>query len=214
MLYHKPVGIHSTIKDPWGRKNLEDVIQEHEELKPYHPVGRLDADSSGLLLFSRDGELTQRLLHPSSRIMREYDAIVIGHVPHDDLKARLANGIKTSDGVFSLSLLKSSYLDESSVATLRQKITRSMDLDDPAESKEWSKETITSLEDGKLSLVTVACSEGKYRMVRRVLHNANHSVLALHRTRYGNISLSSLPEGAIRVCNHLELEWLRGLIEK
>lgn len=209
MLYHKPVGVHSTISDPWGRRNLEDVMREHEILKPYHPVGRLDADSSGLLLFSRDGELTQRLLHPSNGILREYEAVVIGHVQHDDLKTRLSNGIDTSDGKFSLTLIQSSWLDEAAVDTIRKRIECSSS--NSNETNDSSRETMFNLLDGKLSLVTVSCSEGKYRMVKRVLHNANHTVIALHRTKYGNISLSSLPEGAVRECDQQELEWLGNL---
>jgi 23S rRNA-/tRNA-specific pseudouridylate synthase len=46
-LYNKPIGIHSTIGDPWKRLSLSDVIQQHSLLQQLHPVGRLDADTSG-----------------------------------------------------------------------------------------------------------------------------------------------------------------------
>ncbi len=75
--YHKPLGVHSTVGDPMGRPNLEDALPPRLA-KAFHPVGRLDADTTGLLLFSGDGQLTQRLLHPSSNVQRQYLATVEG----------------------------------------------------------------------------------------------------------------------------------------
>jgi hypothetical protein len=75
--FHKPLGMQSTIGDPMGRPNLEDALPPRLQ-KSFHPVGRLDADTTGLLLFSGDGQLTQRLLHPSSDVQRQYVATVEG----------------------------------------------------------------------------------------------------------------------------------------
>ena len=61
VLYHKPVGVISTMHDDWERQDLGNVLPDRWRLK-LHPVGRLDADTSGLLLFSSDGQITQRLL--------------------------------------------------------------------------------------------------------------------------------------------------------
>lgn len=72
-IFHKPTGILSTMKDNWGRQGLEELALEYPYMKAMHPVGRLDADTSGLLLFSSDGHLTQMLLHPSTGIEREYE---------------------------------------------------------------------------------------------------------------------------------------------
>lgn len=55
MLYHKPTGVHSVMSDPWGRKCLSDVIKDFPALNTFHPVGRLDQDTSGLLMFSSNG---------------------------------------------------------------------------------------------------------------------------------------------------------------
>lgn len=73
--YHKPTGVVSTMRDDWGRVSLAELQLEYPFLKNMHPVGRLDADTSGLLLFSSDGVLTQSLLHPSSEIPRVYEAL-------------------------------------------------------------------------------------------------------------------------------------------
>jgi 23S rRNA pseudouridine2605 synthase len=93
---HKPAGVHCTVGDPLGRDNLEGVAAPLLALG-LHPVGRLDHDSEGLLPFSRDGALTQRLLHPRHGVEKEYVATV-EHDPPPDLEGRLAAGVPTSDG--------------------------------------------------------------------------------------------------------------------
>lgn len=175
--FHKPLNMHSTVTDPWNRTNLEDVIMKYSVLKPFHPVGRLDADTSGLLLFSSNGDLTHKLLNPSSNITREYQALVDGEVIFDNLKLTLIEGIQTTIGKFPLDLIDSQY------------------------------DSTTNR-----SLVKVQCSEGKYRMVRRVLHNSGHSVISLHRVRYGNISLNELAVGEIREVTDKETEWIESLL--
>ena len=98
-LWHKPVGVQSTIGDPMGRLSISECAPR-DILPRYHPVGRLDADTSGLLLFSKLGALTQRLLHPKHEIPRRYRA-----TSTDDFtpgqRTRLENGVETSLGTFS-----------------------------------------------------------------------------------------------------------------
>ena len=67
--YHKPIGVHSTLRDDRGRPDLAAVAP-----RKAHPVGRLDADTSGLLLFSSDGALTHKLLSPRAAVEKEYVA--------------------------------------------------------------------------------------------------------------------------------------------
>jgi hypothetical protein len=57
-------------------------------------------------------------------------------------------------------------------------------------------------------------TEGKYRMVRRVLHNAGHSVLKLHRVRYGQILLENVDEGEVRVVTSSEADWAKGVAKR
>lgn len=73
--------------------------------------GRLDADTSGLLLFSRSGVLTNTLLDPSSRIEREYEAIVANAVNFETLRQRLASGVETSEGAICADLISSEILE-------------------------------------------------------------------------------------------------------
>lgn len=65
--------------------------------------------------------------------------------------------------------------------------------------------------DSARSMVRVCVTEGKYRMVRRVLHNAGHSVVELRRLRYGDIELGELAEGAVRRCSLDEEAWAEAL---
>lgn len=99
LAWHKPAGVLSTVRDPWGREGLDSVLPAAWD-GLYHPVGRLDADTSGLLLFARDGALTQWLLHPRRAIPRTYVATVEVDPP-DDLAALLAAGVETGEGVFT-----------------------------------------------------------------------------------------------------------------
>ncbi len=96
--WHKPVGVLTSTADAWGRSDLSSAVPE---LLGWglHPVGRLDKDTSGLLLFSRDGGLTQGLLHPRRAVPRRYRATVEA-VP-DDLEALLAAGVTTAEGTFT-----------------------------------------------------------------------------------------------------------------
>ena len=92
MIYNKPVGVHSTIGDPYQRLNLQSLHDTYPILQHMHPVGRLDADTSGLLLFSRDGQITQYLLNPLNKVPRIYEAIVMGHIT-DDKKLDIKNAL-------------------------------------------------------------------------------------------------------------------------
>ena len=92
--------------DRWDRPSLDNLHLKYPFLKSMHPVGRLDADTTGLLLWSRDGQLTHALLHPSVGISREYEAVVVGEVDSLVLGPKLLEGITTADGKFPAKLLK------------------------------------------------------------------------------------------------------------
>eukprot|EP00804_Cyclotella_cryptica_P009625 CCRYP_006315-RA/>CCRYP_006315-RA protein AED:0.31 eAED:0.31 QI:0/0/0/1/0/0/2/0/133 len=132
-----------------------------------HPVGRLDYDTTGLILFSADGKLTQRLLHPRRGVEKEYVATVKGQVNEDDLRAKLEEGVETTEGIHRATLVED---------------------------------------------VRLIVSEGKYRMVRRMLHNCGHSVVELRRERHGVVRLDDLKEGEFRKATDEELEWARSLL--
>ena len=99
LVWHKPRAIQSTYGDPWGRRSLTDILPP-EITKIYHPVGRLDADTTGLLLFSSQGQFTQKLLHPKNEIPRTYVAKTMPAPTQSQLE-ELALGVTTSVGVFN-----------------------------------------------------------------------------------------------------------------
>jgi 23S rRNA pseudouridine2605 synthase len=99
---NKPRGMHSTMSDDRGRPCIGDLIERkvRGNKKLFH-VGRLDADTEGLILLTNDGELAHRLLHPSHEIPKTYLATVSGSVPRG-LGKKLRAGIELEDGPASV----------------------------------------------------------------------------------------------------------------
>ena len=103
LAFHKPEGVLSTMSDPEGRETVADYIQERTE-RLFH-VGRLDVDSEGLLLLTNDGELAQRLTHPSYEVPKTYLVDVIGQVPAK-LGPQLLKGVELEDGLVKVDAYK------------------------------------------------------------------------------------------------------------
>jgi len=93
-LLYKPVGVISSSSDTHGRQTVVDLIDSDKRL---YPVGRLDADSEGLILVSNDGELTNRVTHPRYGITKTYIALVEGAPSRGTLR-RLTDGVELDDG--------------------------------------------------------------------------------------------------------------------
>ena len=99
---NKPRGMHSTMSDDRGRPCIGDLI-EHRVRGTHNlfHVGRLDADTEGLILLTNDGELAHRLMHPTYQVPKTYVATVAGTVPRG-LGKRLRAGIELEDGLASV----------------------------------------------------------------------------------------------------------------
>jgi 23S rRNA pseudouridine2605 synthase len=93
-LLNKPAGVITTASDPQGRPTVLDLVPAEPRV---FPVGRLDAESEGLLLLTNDGDLTHRLTHPSYGVDKEYLVEVEGE-PHRGALSRLREGIELDDG--------------------------------------------------------------------------------------------------------------------
>jgi 23S rRNA pseudouridine2605 synthase len=93
---HKPLGVVSTASDPHGRRTVVDLVPA-EGLRLY-PVGRLDADSSGLILLTNDGELANRLTHPRFEVEKTYRAMLGGAPVTDGALRSLRRGVELDDG--------------------------------------------------------------------------------------------------------------------
>lgn len=95
IVLHKPTSCVTTVTDPEGRRTVLDFIQDITER--LYPVGRLDYDTSGLLLLSNDGELTHRLLHPGHFVDKVYRVTVLD-LPEREAVAQLRAGVLLEDG--------------------------------------------------------------------------------------------------------------------
>jgi len=94
LILNKQAGFICSTKDPEGRKSVFDLLPENTR---WIIVGRLDLNTSGLLLFTNNGELANKLMHPSAQIDREYAVRVLGKVKEEHIK-KLTNGVELEDG--------------------------------------------------------------------------------------------------------------------
>lgn len=164
-LLYKPPGYLSAVSDARGRQTARDLVPSRERL---FPVGRLDLDSEGLLLFTNDGELAQRLTHPRYEHEKEYLVLVRGIVG-EAIISRMRRGIP---------------LDEeggTARALLRTHVRGWTWRDQPLpKGSQW---------------VTVVLREGRKRQIRRMFEATGLQVLRLIRVRMGPLTLGPLQPG-------------------
>ena len=94
LLLHKPAGVVTTARDPHGRPTVVELVPSDPRVVP---VGRLDADTTGALLLTNDGELAHRLAHPRYEVEKVYEAEVEGN-PGAAALARLREGVELDEG--------------------------------------------------------------------------------------------------------------------
>jgi 23S rRNA pseudouridine2605 synthase len=109
-MVNKPVGVVSTVQDTHGRPTVVSLVADAVagsprgedrvgESRRLYPVGRLDADSSGLILLTNDGALAQRLTHPSFEVPKTYRVRVGGGAVGESALAKLREGVRLEDGI-------------------------------------------------------------------------------------------------------------------
>ena len=91
VIFYKPAGYITSAKDEKGRKTIYDILPE--KLKKLKPAGRLDKDSTGLLILTNDGEIIQKLIHPKKQIPKVYRVVAEGKITEQDL-IKFNKGIK------------------------------------------------------------------------------------------------------------------------
>ena len=101
-LLNKPKNVISSASDDRGRRTVKDLVDEPYRL---YPLGRLDYDSSGLILLSNDGDLMQKLIHPSFEVEKTYEAVIDGLIKKEEI-ARLEKGVKIENYVSAPAKIK------------------------------------------------------------------------------------------------------------
>jgi len=96
LLLNKPKGYISTVKDTRDRKTVMDLLPKHKGR--LYPVGRLDSQTTGLLLFTNDGDVTYKLTHPKYEFSKTYRASVNGKITYEAVE-QLEQGVKLEDGL-------------------------------------------------------------------------------------------------------------------
>jgi 23S rRNA pseudouridine2605 synthase len=178
-LLNKPLGVVSTASDPEGRPTVVECVPTSARV---FPVGRLDVNSTGLLLLTNDGELAARMLHPSHHVEKEYAVTVWGEVTASEL-AELRTGVRLEDG---------------STAPARVRVTGH---GQAGRARDARARAITDLR--------VTLHEGRKRQVRRMLEAVGHRVITLHRVRFGALTDAELPVGKARRLAKDEIDKLR-----
>jgi len=182
LCFWKPYGVLTRFTDASGRPTLAEFI----DVRNVYPVGRLDADSEGLLLLTDDGVLSARLTQPRFAHPRTYWAQV-EHIPGEEALERLRAGIviqgqKTRSA--QVQLIAEPDLPERPVPI---RVRRSI-------PTAWIELTLT---------------EGRNRQVRRMTAAVGHPTLRLIRVRIGSITLAGLEPGQWRTLSSDELRALR-----
>ncbi|HRX03633.1 MAG TPA: pseudouridine synthase [Anaerolineae bacterium] len=181
LMLNKPPGILSVFNDERGRPGLETLITSNNRL---YPVGRLDADSEGLLLLTDDGEMTLRLSHPRYEHVKTY-YVLLNRAPGTDTLARVRRGIDLGDGTTAPSDWKV--------------------IDKPP-----SVHPLPDTEQPDGAWIRVIMREGKKRQIRRMAAAEHLNVRRLIRVQIGPLMLDrKLKPGQSRPLNRSEIQRLR-----
>lgn len=173
LVLNKPRGCLSTMHDPHGRPCVARLVPT-KRYPGLFPVGRLDFDTTGLLLFTTNGDAGQRMLHPSMHVWKHYVALVRG-VPTARELDRLRHGVEI-DGA---------YAQPAEVELL--------DTSDPA--------VVPVAPEGVPyghAVVGLRIHEGKKHQVKRMLKAVGHDVVRLHRDSFGPLELGDILPGCWR----------------
>lgn len=183
VLLHKPVGYVSTAYDPQRRQTVLDLLPEELRRLRLYPVGRLDLDTSGLLLLTNDGDFALRMTHPRYSMQKHYEALVEG-CPSETALNALRRGVEIVED--------NGQLHKTTSAKVRL-LGRERTSQSRSQENCWLALTI---------------HEGRKRQVRRMLAAVGHPVLQLVRTGIGPLTLDNLPPGKWRYLTERELEQL------
>ncbi len=187
VLVNKPKGVITTTRDPEGRRNVLDLLppalRKDERL---FPVGRLDADSIGLLLITNDGDLAYQLTHPKFGIAKEYRVMCAGLASEEQVRS-LRRGMflvtPSSDGTRSA---KRASME--SVRVVKRFLDRNR---------------------GDRTLFSITLREGQNREIRRMMARVGLKVRDLERVAIGPLRAPELKPGQVKLLGKKDVEKLR-----
>lgn len=188
ILLNKPVGYVTTLSDEKGRPTVKDLIA-NVGVRLY-PVGRLDMYSDGLLLCTNDGELTNRLTHPSHDVAKVYRAVVLSRLSPEDV-ARLSEQIEI-DGY----RIRPVEVEFEKYATLGNNVATA---------------SLPAATDRVATVVRFTLHEGRNRQIRRMCAYHGYRLASLTRIRIGKIELGDLPRGKWRALTEDEIAYLKSI---
>ncbi|MEM1355604.1 MAG: pseudouridine synthase [Planctomycetota bacterium] len=207
LMVNKPRGIISTNDDPENRKRVIDLIDDKLlASQRLYPVGRLDADSTGLILLTNDGELTHRLTHPRYEVPKEYRVTVVGRVGEEDL-AKLKKGLYIADAE-SIAKSKSDHPEAAAASAAAGRPPK------PG-AKKAQVESVrilnaqTDRSRGDRTMLAITLKEGQNREIRRLLARLGFKVRKLKRVSVGPLRLRTLRSGNWRPLTTPEVRKLR-----
>ncbi|MCC6580625.1 MAG: rRNA pseudouridine synthase [Phycisphaeraceae bacterium] len=185
ILLNKPRRVVTTASDPLGRKTVMDLVDWPDGPRVF-PIGRLDADSSGLLLLTNDGELAMQLTHPSFGVPKQYMVSVKGRVEEADIE------------IFRRGLM------------LAHRQPRGMD----PRIKRAAVSEVKLLgygrgDTGDRTRLSVTLREGQNREIRRLMAKVGFKVRRLERVAIGPLVLKGMASGQWRLLTEREIRGLR-----
>ncbi|MFP4145590.1 MAG: pseudouridine synthase [Phycisphaeraceae bacterium] len=175
LMLHKPRGVISTTRDPEGRKTVTQIVNAPFAARLF-PVGRLDADSTGLILLTDDGELTNRLTHPRYEVAKQYQVSIRGRLGEEDLE-------KMRKGLF----LASTGKPGQGPAAKRASVDRVRIV-----GREMDRAR------GHRTQLEITLREGQNREIRRLLARLGYKVRRLKRVAIGPVRLKGIAPGQWR----------------
>ncbi|MEE3392948.1 MAG: pseudouridine synthase [Lachnospiraceae bacterium] len=214
LMMNKPAGVLSAARDP-RQETVLDLIEEPKR-KDLFPAGRLDIDTTGLLLITNDGKLAHYLLSPAHHVDKSYKALIEGKVTEDDVSA-FAKGFKYDEDLVSMPA-ELEILEYSSdmAAGNSESQQRSKNSDDVNGSYDEDEKAADTEAYGQLfTTVLVTIREGKFHQIKKMFHARGKEVLKLQRVSFGTLKLDDkLKEGEYRRLTSEEIKELMVLIKK
>src|SRR5687768_17252163 len=187
VLINKPKGVITTTSDPEGRRNVLDLVPDSlRRDERLFPVGRLDGDSTGLLLITNDGDLAYQLTHPKFGVAKEYRVLTAGLATDEQLQKLRAGMYLVSPAGDGTKTTKRAAME--SVRIIKRFVDRAR---------------------GDRTMLSVTLREGQNREIRRMLARVGLKVRELERVAIGPLRAGDLKPGQAKLLGKKDVDKLR-----